>query len=78
MNRGEFCYLLHYAFRSRTEDQGSPRSSGSRPSAKNWPKLAPPAFIEFWLYDHSALNDRILFSRTYNPWAKGEKPRYVP
>ena len=39
---------------------------------------APPAFIEFWLYDHPAVNDRILFSRTYNPWAKGEKPRYVP
>ena len=39
---------------------------------------APPAFIEFWLYDHPAVNDRILFSRTYDPWAKGEKPRYVP
>lgn len=39
---------------------------------------APPAFIEFWLYDHPAVNDRILFSRTYNPWAKGQKPRYVP
>lgn len=39
---------------------------------------APPAFIEFWLYDHPAVNDRILFSRTYKPWAKGEKPRYVP
>jgi Zn-dependent protease with chaperone function len=39
---------------------------------------APPAFIEFWLYDHPAVNDRILFSRTYNPWAKGEKPRYLP
>ncbi|MGB2890754.1 MAG: M48 family metallopeptidase [Candidatus Acidiferrales bacterium] len=38
---------------------------------------APPAFIEFWLYDHPALNDRILFSRTYNPWARGEKPKYV-
>ncbi len=38
----------------------------------------PPAFIEFWLYDHPAVNDRILFSRTYDPWAKGEKPRYVP
>jgi len=39
---------------------------------------ARPAFIEFWLYDHPAVNDRILFSRTYNPWAKGEKPKYVP
>lgn len=38
----------------------------------------PPAFIQFWLYDHPAVNDRILFSRTYDPWAKGEKPRYVP
>jgi Zn-dependent protease with chaperone function len=38
----------------------------------------PPTFIEFWLYDHPAVNDRILFSRTYDPWAKGEKPRYVP
>jgi STE24 endopeptidase len=39
---------------------------------------APPTFIEFWLYDHPAVSDRILFSRTYNPWANGEKPRYVP
>ena len=39
---------------------------------------APPAFIEFWLYDHPAVSDRIVFSRTYNPWTKGEKPRYVP
>ena len=38
----------------------------------------PPAFIEFWLYDHPAVNDRILFSRTYDPWTKGEKPKYVP
>ena len=38
----------------------------------------PPGFIEFWLYDHPAVNDRILFSRTYDPWAKGEKPKYVP
>jgi STE24 endopeptidase len=38
----------------------------------------PPAFIEFWQYDHPSVNDRILFSRTYDPWAKGEKPRYVP
>lgn len=38
----------------------------------------PPAFIEFWLYDHPAVNDRILFSRAYDPWGKGQKPRYVP
>jgi Zn-dependent protease with chaperone function len=39
---------------------------------------APPALIQFWLYDHPAVRDRILFSRTYDPWAKGENPRYVP
>jgi Zn-dependent protease with chaperone function len=37
----------------------------------------PPAFIKFWLYDHPALVDRIVFAQTYDPWSKGEEPRYV-
>lgn len=39
---------------------------------------APPAFIRFWLYSHPPINDRIIFARMYNPWAKGEKPQFVP
>ena len=37
----------------------------------------PPAFITFWLYSHPPLADRLVFAHTYDPWAKGEAPRYV-
>ncbi len=37
----------------------------------------PPAFIEFWLYSHPPLADRLVFARTYDPWSKGEPPKYV-
>lgn len=37
----------------------------------------PPAFIEFWLYGHPPLADRLVFARTYDPWSKGEAPKYV-
>jgi STE24 endopeptidase len=38
----------------------------------------PSAFIRMWLYSHPPINDRIIFAQTYNPWAKGEKPQFVP
>ncbi len=37
----------------------------------------PPAFITFWLYSHPPLADRLVFAHSYDPWAKGESPRYV-
>ena len=38
---------------------------------------APSRFIELWLYDHPPISKRIAFAREYDPWSKGEKPRYV-
>lgn len=37
----------------------------------------PPAFITFWLYSHPPLADRLAFARSYDPWSKGESPKYV-
>jgi Zn-dependent protease with chaperone function len=37
----------------------------------------PPPFIRFWLYDHPPLAERLVFARTYDPWSKGQPPRYV-
>lgn len=37
----------------------------------------PPAFITFWLYSHPPLADRLVFAHSYDPWSKGESPRYV-
>jgi STE24 endopeptidase len=37
----------------------------------------PPAFIKFWLYDHPPVAERLKFARDYDPWSKGEQPRYV-
>jgi STE24 endopeptidase len=36
----------------------------------------PNHFIEFWLFSHPSISDRISFAETYNPWANGSA-RYV-
>jgi STE24 endopeptidase len=38
----------------------------------------PPDFIRFWLYSHPPLAERLRFAAQYDPWSKGEKPKYVP
>jgi Zn-dependent protease with chaperone function len=37
----------------------------------------PPAFITFWLYSHPPLAERLIFAHSYDPWSKGESPKYV-
>ncbi len=37
----------------------------------------PPAFIRFWLYSHPPVAERLIFAHSYDPWAKGESPKYV-
>lgn len=37
----------------------------------------PPPFIAFWLYSHPPVSDRLVFAHTYDPWSKGEAPKYV-
>jgi Zn-dependent protease with chaperone function len=37
----------------------------------------PGRFVRFWLYSHPPLAERISFAQTYDPWSKGENPRYV-
>ena len=36
----------------------------------------PNRFIEFWLFTHPSVADRLTFAETYDPWATGT-PRYV-
>jgi STE24 endopeptidase len=37
----------------------------------------PPPFITFWLYSHPPVGDRLVFAHNYDPWSKGEPPKYV-
>ncbi len=37
----------------------------------------PPPVITFWLYSHPPLADRLVFAHSYDPWSKGEPPKYV-
>jgi len=37
----------------------------------------PPRFIKFWLYSHPPLGDRLVFAHSYDPWSRGEAPKYV-
>jgi STE24 endopeptidase len=37
----------------------------------------PSPLITFWLYSHPPLADRLVFAHTYDPWSKGESPKYV-
>ena len=37
----------------------------------------PSRFITIWLYSHPPLVDRLKFAHDYDPWGKGEAPKYV-
>jgi STE24 endopeptidase len=37
----------------------------------------PPGFIKFWLYSHPPLAERLVFAHSYDPWSKGDPPKYV-
>jgi Zn-dependent protease with chaperone function len=37
----------------------------------------PSPFIEFWLYDHPSITERVRFASEYDPWAAGQSPKYV-
>jgi STE24 endopeptidase len=37
----------------------------------------PPPIITFWLYSHPPLADRLVFAYTYDPWSKGQSPKYI-
>jgi hypothetical protein len=31
----------------------------------------------FWYADHPPIRDRVPFAYNYDPWSKGEQPKYV-
>jgi Zn-dependent protease with chaperone function len=37
----------------------------------------PNPLIKLWLYDHPSISERVTFARNYDPWSKGEAPRFV-
>jgi Zn-dependent protease with chaperone function len=37
----------------------------------------PSPFITFWLYSHPPLAERLVFAHSYDPWSKGQSPKYV-
>jgi STE24 endopeptidase len=37
----------------------------------------PSPFITFWLYSHPPLAERLIFAHTYDPWGRGEPPKYI-
>jgi STE24 endopeptidase len=37
----------------------------------------PSRWVVFWFYDHPPTADRVRFAYEYDPWSKGEPPRYV-
>lgn len=38
----------------------------------------PHPIIKVWLYNHPALNERLVFVRNYDPWTKGEPTQFIP
>jgi STE24 endopeptidase len=36
----------------------------------------PSPFIEFWLYTHPSISERIAFTQSYDPWSNGN-PKYI-
>lgn len=37
----------------------------------------PSRFVVFWYADHPPICDRVPFAHNYDPWSKGEQPKYV-
>jgi STE24 endopeptidase len=37
----------------------------------------PSDFYVFWYADHPPIRDRLPFAHNYDPWSKGEQPKYV-
>ncbi|HEY4676642.1 MAG TPA: M48 family metallopeptidase [Candidatus Angelobacter sp.] len=37
----------------------------------------PSDFVVFWYADHPPIRDRVPFAHEYDPWSKGEQPKYV-
>lgn len=37
----------------------------------------PGKFAVLWYYDHPAISDRVRFAHEYDPWNKGEPPKYL-
>ncbi|HEY2390306.1 MAG TPA: M48 family metallopeptidase [Candidatus Angelobacter sp.] len=37
----------------------------------------PNRFVVFWYADHPPIPDRVPFAHSYDPWSKGEQPKYV-
>jgi len=37
----------------------------------------PNRFLVFWYADHPPICDRVPFAHNYDPWSKGEQPKYV-
>ena len=37
----------------------------------------PNKFVVFWYADHPPINERVPFAHNYDPWGKGEQPKYV-
>jgi STE24 endopeptidase len=37
----------------------------------------PNRFVVFWYGDHPPICDRVPFAHNYDPWSKGEQPKYV-
>lgn len=37
----------------------------------------PSKWVVLWFYDHPAISDRVRFASEYQPWAKGQSPKYV-
>jgi STE24 endopeptidase len=37
----------------------------------------PSKFVVFWYADHPPIPERVPFAHSYDPWSKGEQPKYV-
>ena len=44
---------------------------------KNLSDPDPNSFVKVWFFDHPTRPERVRFVATYDPWSKGETPRYV-
>jgi Zn-dependent protease with chaperone function len=37
----------------------------------------PSRFVTIWYGNHPSIADRVRFAHSYDPWSKGEQPKYI-
>jgi Zn-dependent protease with chaperone function len=85
ISNGVSRYMEHEADRYGLEVTHSINADPQEAAAHSFQRLGelaldypyPSRFVVFWYYDHPPISERVRFAHSYEPWSKGQPPKYV-